>query len=140
MITNRPATVADIMALQLRPEDAAEASPDWRAHAISCMNHGDVVQAFLLGDTVVALVGMTQGPMFAAPWLLCSPLVEGHKTFLWRRALRLVEVIRESKGFATIGNFIGKHSTSNRRFIQALGFVILVSPSGDHDFFYLPHV
>jgi hypothetical protein len=140
MITDRPATEADIKALELRPEDAAEVSPDWRIRAIYSLRKGALIQAYLDGDKVVALCGLTEGPMFAGPWLLCSPEVENHKAYVWRKAKRLVGILRDNAKSVTVGNYIGKASRSNRRFIQALGFVILVAPTGDHDFFYLPHV
>lgn len=135
MIRLLPAQPGDSAKLGLRPEDAAEASPEWRTE-VEAQIALRACGAFWDGTELVALAGICQGPDLAAPWLLCSPSVERHKRTLMRRSRAVVAGLRDVR--ETVGNYIGKQSLENRKFIRALGFVILPGPSGDHDFFYLP--
>lgn len=88
------------------------------------------------GPELVALCGAVPGPSLLSPWFLASSAIEKHRVAAMRHARHFVADLL--KGGAVVGNYIGKASTANREFIQALGFVILQSPTGDHDFFYLP--
>lgn len=135
MIRRIKALPGDSAKLALRPEDAAEVSPDWRTEVEAQIARG-AAAAFWDGTELVALAGVCTGPDLACPWLLCSPSVARHRATLMRRSRAVVGGLREVE--ETVGNYIGKQSLENRKFIQALGFVILPSPSGDHDFFYLP--
>ena len=135
MIDLRDARPGDSGRLVLRPEDAAEVSPEWHALTEQEIALGRVLAAWE-GDELIALCGIALGDGLAAPWLLASTSIQRHRRLLAKMARALVADLRTYR--CTVGNYIGKASASNRKFIQALGFVILPSPSGAHDFFYLP--
>lgn len=135
MIDLRDAKVGDAARLVLRPEDAAEVSPGWQERTEAEIAAGRALAAWD-GDELVALCGIAPSEDLASPWLLASPRISRHRRLLAKTARHLVADLRTYP--CTVGNYIGKASASNRKFIQKLGFVILPSPSGDHDFFYLP--
>lgn len=135
MIALRDAEPGDTQHLTLRAEDAREVRPGWQQAVEREIRDGTVV-AYWDGSDLVALWGITVGPDFWGPWLLASDHIEKHQREAVRRARRAVRHLKTLP--RTVGNYIGKHATSNRKFVEALGFVIIESPSGDHDFFYLP--
>ncbi|MFN3914736.1 MAG: hypothetical protein ACK4K3_07435 [Aquabacterium sp.] len=135
MIENKPAVPGDSLRLCLRPEDAEEASPGWQDRVEQQIAHGNV-RAFWEGDHLVALAGITPGPDFLSPWLLTSERVTKHAKVALRIGRGVVQALQREPH--TVGNYIGKSAKTNRRFVEALGFLILPCPSGDHDFFYLP--
>lgn len=127
-------TRAHLDAIQLRPEDAREASEGWKDAA-------DPERSVAAVDTegrVVAVFGIVEGAREVGVWLLCSDLVDNHRATLWRHAKGFVKLLRKDPRLAF--NFIPKDSHGNRRFVERLGFRILPTPGGTHDFFYLPHV
>ncbi len=132
----RIAQPGDTAHLQLRPEDATEVSPAWAAKVESEIAAGRAVAAWE-GPELVALCGAAPGHDFLSPWLLASPAIEKHSRTVMRHARQFVADLR-SDGRALVGNHIGKNAAANRAFVQALGFVIVASPGGSHDFFYLP--
>lgn len=135
MIDIREAQPGDSARLVLRPEDAAEVTLGWQGRTEAEIAAGRALAAWD-GDELVALCGVAPGEDLLAPWLLASPSIRRHRRLLAQKARHLVATLRDD--LCTVGNYIGKDSPSNRKFIQKLGFVILPSPSGDHDFFYLP--
>lgn len=135
MIENRKAQPGDTLRLVLRQEDAQEVSPGWQATIEAEIAQG-AAQAYWEGEHLVALAGVAMGPDLLCPWLLTSDRVIKHKKLVIRMGRRLVQALLREP--TVVGNYIGKHAKTNRRFVESLGFVILPSPSGDHDFFYLP--
>lgn len=136
MIELVSAKPGDTALLNLRPEDAAEAGPDWREKVEDEVARGQSVVAAWDRGELVALFGVTRGPDFIGPWMLASPLISRHRVTALRHARNVATALRETR--ETVGNYIGKHARRNRHFVRSLGFVIVESPSGSHDFFYLP--
>lgn len=132
----RIAQPGDTAHLQLRPEDAAEVSPTWAAKVEAEIAAGRAVAAWD-GPELVALCGAVPGPDLLCPWLLASSAIEKHRVAAMRHARHFVADLLKG-GSTVVGNYIGKGSTANREFVQALGFVIVASPTGPHDFFFLP--
>ncbi|NCT81910.1 MAG: hypothetical protein GXC94_02090 [Comamonadaceae bacterium] len=91
---------------------------------------------------VITVVGIAEDPSGerAYPWMLSSALIEKHAKDAVRAGLSLVAAWRLGYPDKLLCNYIGKTSLRNRAFIQRLGFRIVPAPSGDFDFFYLPHV
>lgn len=122
---------------------AQAASMTAAAHSeLAQRQHGsEVLQAARMaawdGPELVALCGAVPGPDLLCPWLLASSAIEKHRVAAMRHARHFVADLLKS-GSTVVGNYIGKGSTANREFIQALGFVIVASPTGPHDFFFLP--
>lgn len=137
MIELRDAKPGDAGLLQLRPEDAQEVSAGWVDRTEAEIAAGRVRAAWD-GDELVALFGLTTGPDFMAPWLLASPSISRYRRETCTEARKLVRLLQREGYPTVVGNYVGKQAAGNRRFIQALGFVILPCPTGDHDFFYLP--
>lgn len=132
----RAAQPGDTAHIQLRPEDAAEVSPAWASVVEAEIAAGRAVAAWD-GPELVALCGAVPGPDLLSPWLLASPAIEKHRVTALRHARHFVADLLKS-GYSVVGNYIGKASKANREFVQALGFVIVPSPDGSRDFFYLP--
>jgi hypothetical protein len=137
MIEVKIAEPGDSDKLALRPEDQAEANPNWRTAVEAEIAKGHALSCWA-GSTLVAMFGIAMAPDLLGPWLLCSDHIERHKRHVMRRARVWVQRLHDWQNAPTVGNYIGKQAHSNRKFVQALGFLIIPSPSGAHDFFYLP--
>lgn len=137
MIDVRAAQPGDTNLLTLRWDDLLEVSADWRARIETEIAQPDTTAVAIWdGDELLCLAGVTRGPAFVGPWMLASPSISKFPLETIKRARNFVRYLRDVEG--TVGNYIGKQASNNRKFIEALGFVIIESPSGDHDFFYLP--
>ena len=141
MIRFRPAVPEDADRLVLRKEDLAE------ARLYGFKTPADGLRASLEMTPMASAAEDSQGRLLALwgvavcgehqrPWLMCSEAAKGHPRALLDMAQKTVRWCKAS-GRPT-ENFIGKASTSNRRFVQRLGFVIEPLPNPVFDRFYLP--
>jgi hypothetical protein len=131
VITFSQATTGDAYELQLREEDRAEVSSDWRQNLAQAVVDGHAQAARDRQGRLVALFGLRLDDRFAVPWLLCSPLVEQHGATAWRTAKRFIrgQVLPAQRAGYLVANRIPRSSIANRRFVEALGFQI--SPTAD---------
>ena len=138
MIHLSPAKPEEAFELDLREEDAREVSPGWRGLVSLAIESGSAFAGRDDQGRLVGLGGVNADDYTMSPWLLCSPLVDDHKLTALRLGKRTVAFMRRSAGGRLVHNFIPKDAPGNRRFVQALGFLILPSPRDGFDFFFLP--
>jgi len=137
-VTATQACPTDAYELELREEDRAEVSPGWRTLVFQAIQYGQAVAYRDETGHLIGLVGITQPePGVASPWALASPRLRFHRKQAYREGLELVRYLREFHADDFICNTIPRAATSNRRFVQALGFRIVAREKGD-DIFYLP--
>jgi hypothetical protein len=143
MLHISPARPEDAHELTLREEDAREVSQYLLGDPVAALAASiDPACTMAFRDPqgrLVGLGGATSDARTLSPWLLCSDRLEAHKASAWRLAKRYVAILQQQadEGYL-IYNYIAKDSAQARKFVQALGFVILPSPAGSFDFFYLP--
>lgn len=89
------------------------------------------------GDTV-AVFGFALTRELACPWMLSSESIEKYRRDTALAARPLILRWKALAGKTLMGNYIHKDNQRARAFVTSLGFVILPSPAGSFDFFYLP--
>jgi hypothetical protein len=130
---------ADAFELDLREEDQAEVSEGWRTRAANAIEEGNAQTYRDAAGSIVGIFGVTF-PLdgVVSPWLLCSPLLAQHRREALRRGRRMIDAIRRAAPDAFVFNHIPKAATSNRRFVQAMGFRVVPSGESGLDLIYFP--
>ncbi len=132
----RPARLEDADLIQLRVEDQEELglyrSGSFRRTLGSPGGHWTAE----CNGHVVAIGGVAASSQGLHPWLMASPAIVEHRRPLAAAARTLVARLRAQP--LPVWNLIGKASGRNRRFVEALGFVIIPLPEGPFDRFELP--
>ena len=130
---------AALLAPRLRAEDREEAalypcSPEEGLRA--SIELPGWAEAAFDGDTILALYGVAQVSGVARPWLMASEAFQGHARAFLRLARFHATALRAQGG--PCWNFIGKQSHSNKRFVEAHGFIVKPLSRGPFDIFTLP--
>ncbi|WP_046114474.1 hypothetical protein [Aquincola tertiaricarbonis] len=138
-----PAVASDADVLQLRHEDAAASSLDWREKVFDAIEaHGGASFRDSSGH-LLGIFGLTSGPGYALPWLLCDVIPAP----LQRPVLRISHAVADqlsalADAGVLVANQVPRDSAENRRFIEALGFSINTAPTstGPDLFHFKRHV